>query len=117
MPIMRGSTPAVAYDIMRAMGFRPNSFTSFSDMTITNAAPSEVWEEFPAVTDPPAAKTGFNLFNASTVVSARGPSSWLITVSFVFFLPEAWSKNVSFTVTGTMPSVNQPSFCARSAFW
>ena len=53
------------------------------DMTTAAAAPSEVWEELPAVTVPLAWKTGLSLARASREVSARGPSSCLKMVSVV----------------------------------
>jgi hypothetical protein len=77
---------------MRAIGSRLSSFTSRSDITITNAAPSDVCDELPAVTLPPATKTGLSLAKASTLVSARGPSSLLTVNSRVFFVPVLTSK-------------------------
>ena len=68
-------TPALAQFTSLAMGFNPSSFTILSLITITNAAPSLVWEEFPAVTVPPDAKAGFSLASPSGEVSARTPSS------------------------------------------
>ena len=70
-----GCTPADAHATSRAMGFNPSSLIMFSPITITKAAPSLVCEEFPAVTLPPAANTGFNFASTSGDVSARGPSS------------------------------------------
>ena len=71
-----------------AMGSTFSSFTIFSDMTITKAAPSEVCDEFPAVTHPPWANTGFSLDNAFTLVPGRGPSS----VSTIYFLTSLFSS-------------------------
>ena len=79
IPMILGSTPATAKPVILAIGFTFNSFTIFSDITITKEAPSFVGEELPAVTDPPAANTGFNLPNTSVLVPALGPSS-LFTV-------------------------------------
>ena len=67
------------------MGVRPSSFTIDSLMTTTNAAPSEVCDELPAVTTPLAAKAGFNFDKASNEVSARGPSS-VSTTKLLFCL-------------------------------
>jgi hypothetical protein len=44
-------------------------------MITVAAAPSVVWEELPAVTEPFTAKTGRSLFQPSMVVVARTPSS------------------------------------------
>ncbi|MNX81144.1 hypothetical protein D3C86_1128230 [compost metagenome] len=92
IPIIRGGTPAVAKLTRRAIGVRLFSFRNFSLTIITKAAPSLVWEELPAVTEPPAANTGFNLARASTEVSARGPSSAATVNSRVFLVPLAASK-------------------------
>ena len=54
-----------------------NSFTKDSDITITNAAPSDVCDEFPAVTVPPFLKTGRNFESASRLEFFLGPSSTL----------------------------------------
>ena len=56
-----------------------------SETTKTKAAPSEVCEELPAVTEPPAAKTGFSFAKAAKLVSALGPSSVSTMYSRVFF--------------------------------
>ena len=61
------------------MGVRLSSLTISSLIINTNAAPSLIWEEFPAVTLPSAAKTARNPANASTEVPARGPSSLFTT--------------------------------------
>src|ERR1700730_17894129 len=75
IPMIRGCTPALAQATNRAIGCKDNSVTIFSLITLTNAAPSLVWDEFPAVTEPPVAKTGLSLDNAASEVSALGPSS------------------------------------------
>ncbi len=75
IPITLGGTPAEAQATSRPMGFNPSSFIIFSPITITKAAPSEVCDEFPAVTTPFAANTGFSFANTSIDVSALGPSS------------------------------------------
>jgi len=80
-------------------------------MISEHAAPSVVWEELPAVTEPMAANAGRSLARFSMVVG-RTPSS------------KSWTK-VSFTVmpffslnltalTGTI-SLNLPFFCAWAA--
>ncbi len=88
---------------------------NFSLTIITNAAPSLVCEELPAVTEPFASNTGFNFANASTVVSARGPSSVSTMKSRFFFLPVASSIYVSVTFTGAISSLNLPSAIAFTA--
>ena len=77
-----GSKPTTEYESNLAIGFKPNSSIIFSDITRTNAAPSEVWEEVAAVTEPPWAKTGFNFPNDSIVPPGLAPSS----VSTTYFL-------------------------------
>jgi hypothetical protein len=72
----------VAKATKRASGFNPSADAFSADMTITAAAPSEVWDELPAVTEPPSLKAGRSLASASRVVSARGPSSRLTVKIF-----------------------------------
>ena len=75
IPITSGATPATANPRKRAIGSTPSSFSTFPETTIATAAPSLIWEEFPAVTVPFASKAGLSFDSASIVVSARGPSS------------------------------------------
>ena len=75
IPIKSGGTPATANPTMRAIGSAPNRAAMASDMTTVAAAPSDIWEAFPAVTLPPFRNTGRKRPSASILVSARGPSS------------------------------------------
>ena len=109
-----GSTPAEAKFTKRAIGVKFNSFTISSLITKTNAAPSLICEELPAVTLPSAAKTGLNPANASSEVPALGPSSLLTTYDLVSFLPFSLIKVCS-TVIGTICLSNFPSACAFKA--
>ena len=104
MPMMRGSTPALAQATNLAMGCRFSSFTIASLITTTKAAPSLVCELLPAVTLPPAANTGFNLANASGLVSRRGPSSVSTTYDFTARFPFSFTYTSS-TVMGIIPSL------------
>ena len=65
---------------MRASGLMPSSFALVSLITITAAAPSFSGHAFPAVTFPSGRNTGFSVASFSTVVPARGPSSFVTTV-------------------------------------
>ena len=56
-----------------------------SDINKTNAAPSEVCDAFPAVTDPPSVNTGFSFAKASIDPPFLGPSSVSTTYFFICF--------------------------------
>ena len=62
-----------ANETILATGSKFNSFTISSLITSTKAAPSLICEEFPAVTLPFAAKTGFSFPSASKEVPFLGP--------------------------------------------
>ncbi len=64
-----GSTPAVAYDRMRASGCTPSAFARSAVETTTAAAPSLMPEALPAVTDPSLANAGFSAASFSAVLS------------------------------------------------
>mmetsp|Transcript_9402 Transcript_9402/g.12796 ORF Transcript_9402/g.12796 Transcript_9402/m.12796 type:complete len:311 (-) Transcript_9402:77-1009(-) len=114
IPIILGSTPTTLYDAKRAIGCSPSSFTIFSDITKQNAAPSEVCEEFPAVTEPSAANTGRKRANPSGEL-ALGPSS--VSTMLVFSCRFSFSsKKMCFTSTGTISSLNRPDLMAAMAF-
>ncbi len=115
IPMMRGFTPATAQFTKRAMGFRFNSFTMRSLITITKAAPSLVCDELPAVTVPFTANAGLSFAKASTFVSARTPSSVSTTKLRFAFLPLA-SKYTSSTVMGRIPLLKCPFSMAVFAF-
>ena len=66
------------------------------------AAPSLSGQALPAVTVPSSRKAGFSEASRSTVESARGPSSFSMTV------PSA-------SVTGAISRAKNPSFCAATA--
>jgi hypothetical protein len=77
MPMIAGSTPAVAKALKVPSGVRPSS-AAFSLLIIsTAAAPSESGELLPGVTLPFAEKEGLSAARASAVVSARTSSSLL----------------------------------------
>ena len=59
-----------------ANGFRPNSFALSSDITNVTDAPSDNWDELPAVTEPfSGSKTGLREDRPSRVVSGLLHSS------------------------------------------
>ncbi len=82
---------------------RPRSFARSADIRIVAAAPSDIWLELPAVTDPSAANAGRSLASALASVSRRGPSS----------VSKAWP----FTGTGTISSLKRPPSMAATARW
>ena len=51
----------------------PSAFARSADITTAAAAPSDICEEFPAVTVPFTWNAGFSASRASSEVSARGP--------------------------------------------
>jgi hypothetical protein len=77
-------------------------------MTMTAAAPSEIWEAEPAVTVPSAANAGRSFARLWAVVSGRTPSSSLTTRG---------SPLRCGTSTLTISSSNRPFFPAAVARW
>ena len=76
IPIILGSTPTTALEIIFANGFKLYFFTASSLAKIMAAAPSFKPEEFPAVTLPPSfLKAGLSFANLSKVVSGFTNSS------------------------------------------
>ena len=81
MPIIFGSTPAVAIPIILARGVRPYRRAASAEAISIAAAPSFTPDALPAVTVPPARTTGESRARLSIVVPARGCSSRVTTVS------------------------------------
>ena len=106
-PITRGATPAVAKPITRASGTRPARAAPASLASSSAAAPSLTPDELPAVTVPCLRNAGFRPASVSSVVSARGCSSWR-TCSVSPFLRPA-------TVTGAISTSSSPCALARAA--
>src|SRR5690554_1225773 len=79
VPMMVGSTPALAWALMVASGVRPSSLAFSALHTITAAAPSFREEALPAVTEPSFLNAGRSLPRLSPVTPSRGHSSLLIT--------------------------------------
>ena len=98
-----GSTPANAVATTRARGVSPRFFTRVSDMNIRAAAPSEIWDELPAVTTPSGLKDGGSAPILSRLTGTRTPSSVSKT--------EPSGKD-----TGAISRANRPSAMARAAF-
>src|SRR5215218_3889896 len=99
VPMMAGSTPAVAHEAMRASGVRPRFCASDARMTTKAAAPSLMPEALPAVTVPSFEKAGLSLATDSSVVPARMYSSASTTMSPLRVL----------IVTGAISSLNLPA--------
>ena len=106
MPMMEGSTPAVAPATHLAIGLMPSSLALSALMTTIAAAPSLIPEAFAAVTVPPSLKAGRSLAMPSAVTPSRGNSSVSKrTVSFLTLMG-----------TGTISSLNLPALRAASHF-
>ena len=100
-----GSTPRVANEVIRARGSIPRVLAFSEDIKTTVAAPSLIPEAFPAVTVPSLLNAGRRLPSVSRFVPCFGYSSSSTIVS----------PRRDLTVTGTISSLNLPSFCAVSA--
>ena len=108
VPMIAGSTPAVAQEAMRASGSMPRFSASSAVISTTAAAPSLRPEALPAVTVPSLEKAGRSFCIASIVAPGRIYSSLSTTTSPLRVL----------TVKGAISSLNRPAFCAASAlFW
>jgi hypothetical protein len=73
IPMISGGTPATAKLTKRASGFMPYFLSAFSLIRTTAAAPSDICELLPAVTEPRAAKTVVSLPSVSIDESAAAP--------------------------------------------
>ena len=78
--MISGLRPETPEATMRASGVSPSSLARVSLITTTAAAPSLSGQALPAVTLPPSRNTGASEESFSSVVPARGPSSFEITV-------------------------------------
>ena len=107
VPMICGSTPAVAQETMRTSGVMPRRAASASVISRVAAAPSLMPDALPAVTVPSLSKAGRSFCIASSVAPWRIYSSWSTIVSPLRPL----------TVTATISSLNLPAFCAASALF
>ena len=107
MPIIAGSTPALAWPARRARIGRPSWLARASLINITAAAPSFSAEALPAVTVPSFLKAARRPPRDSAVVSPRGCSS----VSTIFGSPLRCG-----TSTGVISFLKRPSLMAAAAF-
>ena len=82
IPIIAGSTPATAIEIIFARGFNPYFFNVISLANNIAAAPSLMPDELPAVTVPSFVNAGFKEANFSRLV-LRGCSSTSINLSSI----------------------------------
>jgi len=74
--MIEGSTPTTAKAFTAAIGVSPSALARLADITSTAAAPSEMAEEFPAVTVPPLGlKAGASRPSSSRLASGRTTSS------------------------------------------
>ena len=105
MPMMRGSTPAAAPAMMRAMGLRPSSLALSADISTRAEAPSLRPEALPAVVTP-SAKMGLSFAIFSRLVSRLGYSS--VSNTMGSFL--RWG-----ITTGTISSLKRPESMAATA--
>ena len=110
MPMLRGSTPALAQPRMRASGVTCSRLARSALINTTAAPPSVMPDDDPAVMMPGAPstsrKTSGSLRRLSSVVPGRGCSS----TSSIAGLPFASAYS-----TGTISSRNRPSAMACSA--
>ena len=107
MPIIAGSTPALAQALMVTKGLRPSSSARALLHTITAAAPSFRPEALPAVTLPPALNAAVSRARPSKVVPARGPWSLSNSVTTPFFCG---------MLMGIISLLKRPDSMAASAF-
>ena len=124
MPMISGGTPRTAKDENFASGVRLNCFRIFSLTRISAPAPSEVCELLPAVTEPFAANTGLSFASASSVESARAPSSCVTVRVLISISPVARFGNFSTISTGQISPSRSPDCwaaiarrCDSSANW
>mmetsp|Transcript_96309 Transcript_96309/g.269514 ORF Transcript_96309/g.269514 Transcript_96309/m.269514 type:complete len:250 (-) Transcript_96309:549-1298(-) len=104
VPMIFGSTPAMAKDRTVAMTSRPLARAISRGISKQSAAPSLSPEALPAVTVPPfGLKAGRNFANPSAEASVLMNSSCSKTLPLGSF-------------TGTIWSLNFPAFCAAAAF-
>src|SRR5262245_38048481 len=102
--ISTGSSAASANAWNRARGVSPSLLAASSLATSTAAAPSVIWEEFPAVTTPSGLNAGLSPASRSSVVSRRTPSS-----------TTSRSPPSSVAEMPTISRSNRPSSMARAA--
>ena len=116
MPMIAGSTPAVAKLTSRPSGVSPSCAARSPVITTSAAAPSLIWLLLPAVTVPPAAKTGLSSDVFCASASWRIPSSASKVTSRTVGRPSS-STSVRCAVTGTISSWKRPARCAADARW
>src|SRR6266566_4181621 len=100
-----GSTPASPNETKRARGSSPRRPAALSPATSTAAAPSQICDEFPAVTFPSGRNAGFSAARAAAEVSRRGVSSTPSTTPACGFVRSI----------GTISSSKRPSSAAAVA--
>ena len=86
----------------------PARSAASADITTTAAAPSEIWEEVPAVIVPSRPKAGLSLASASTVVPGRMPSSSVTS---------SCSPLRCGMGTAAISAANRPFLAAAAARW
>merc|ERR1739848_610342 len=82
MPLMEGSTPTALKLLKVPKMGKPLLLASFLFIKREAAAPSEIWDAFPAVVLPSGSKAGLSFCTFSKVSPFLMPSSWLTTTCF-----------------------------------
>ena len=76
--MITGSTPTVVWSTILARGLTPSSSAFSRVMSRTAAAPSETWEELPAVILPSSLKAGFSEASFSALSGPGGRMPWSV---------------------------------------
>ena len=114
MPISSGSQAATTKPRKKPSGSMPSALARLADRMSVADAPSENWEEFPAVTVPPSLNAGGSFASPSSVVSGRLHSSRSTVTCFCDLAPVALSVTSMVTVMGAISSRSLPDFCAAA---
>jgi len=117
MPISSGSQPTTAYPRRMRRGWTPSDAARSADITSVADAPSDNWEELPAVTVPwplSVSKTGDNLASPSALVSGRLHSSRSTTCASSPTTAPVRSMRARRTSIGTISPAKKPFACARA---
>lgn len=114
---MMGGTPTTEEPTHLAMIFSPSFSATSRRHSVTADAPSEIWDELPAVPVPFSLKTVLSLASDSMVVCGRMPSSFEMTTSSVISGLSPSAGVTLRTLIGTISSASRPSSCAALAFW
>merc|ERR1711957_1164242 len=108
--MISGGTPSAEKLTIRPIIVAPSFLATSRLASMTQAAPSVIWLELPAVEEPPFLKAGFSLPRDSTVVWGRMPSSLSTRTSCI-------SPSLSLTVVvyGVISDWSHPALSAAVA--